>query len=365
MKLKGSKIISICIFLLLLAVVVFIFFRNKERGLNTPKTVLETPFTGLIENSKKIRGTIEAAHIVDIKPHVSGIIDTVYVNMGEQIKNNQPIAKIRVIPSPDEIANAQKNVETSDIQYQLDKKLYYKNLGLYKKGGVSQSKLEEVKAKMEINKLNYDASVTKLKMLLESNVRGSKNEDFTIVRSTLNGIVLGIPFQEGSSVSKRTSTSDGTTIALVANMDSLIFESEINEFDIAKIYLGMKLSLSISSMDSVKLTGTISEISPQSKKEQGINQFKFLASFSQGDYNLHYSGITATADILLNKTDSVLCIKEKYLQFEKDKPYVEIWSNKETVKSYVETGLSDGINVEINKGLDLNDKLVLPDWKEK
>ena len=365
MKIKGSNIISICIFLLLMAVIGFIFFRNKERGINNPKIVLETPFIGSIENSKEIRGTIVAAHIVDMKSHVSGIIDTVYVKMGEQIKNNQPIAKIRVIPSPDEIADAQKSLETSDIQYHLDKRLYDKNLELYKKGGTTQTKIEEVKAKMDITRLNYEASVNKLDMLLKSNVRGLGNEDFTIVRSTLKGTVLKIPFQEGSSVSKRTSTSDGTTIASVANMNSLIFESEINEFDIAKIYIGMKLPLSVSSMDSLKVTGIISEISPQSKKEQGINQFRFLAVFSQGDYNLHYSGVTATADILLNKTDSVLCIKEKYLQFEKDKPYVEILRNEETIKCYVETGLSDGINVEIKKGLTLNNKLVLPDWGEK
>lgn len=362
---KKINPISIGIFLLLIAVVALIFFRNKERSTAIPETTLETPYIEVIKNTKKIKGTIIAKHMIDIKPQVSGIIDKIYVTVGKQIQKNQPIAKIRVVPSPDEIEDAQKGLETSQIQFQLDKRLYDKNLSVLKTGGVSQSKVDEIKAKMQISKLNYESSIKKVEMLLKSNVRGAGNKDFTIVRSTLKGTILEIPLQEGSSASKRTSTYDGTTIASVADMNLHVFESKINEYNISKIHLGMKLQLFISSIDSIKLTAIISEISPISTNENGINKFRFLASLnSQSDYYLPYSGITATSDILLDKTDSVLCIKEKYLQFENNKPYVEIQNNEETVKHDVETGLSDGINIEITKGLKLDDKLVLPNWKK-
>ena len=362
---KKNIITSLGFLLILIAIIAFIFVRNKERGSTVTKSALETPFRGVIKNTKKIKGAIIPSHVVEIKPQVSGIIEKIYVKVGDKIRYNQPIAKIKVIPSPDEIEDAQKNLETNQIHYELDKKLYDKNLALLEKGGVPQSKLDEVKAKMRISRLNYEASIRKLEMLLESNVRGEGNEDFTVVRSALKGTVLEIPLQEGSSVSKRTSVNDGTSIASVANMNSHIFESKINETDITKIHVGMKLQLSISSLDSFEVAATISEISPLLKNENGINKFSFKASVAQSEYNLPYSGITATADIFLNKTDSVLCIKEKFLQFENEKPYVEIWRNEETVKCDIVTGLSDGVNIEISTGLQLDDKLVVPNWNEK
>jgi HlyD family secretion protein len=363
MKMYKRNVVTISLLVLVTAVIVFLFFRNKENP-TIQNMGIEKPFISVVRNSKKIRGVIVAAHIVDIKPQLSGVLEKIYVTVGEQVQKNQPIAKIKVVPSLDEVSSAQKEFRVNRIQYELDKKMLDDHSGVYNLGGISKTKLEEIEANMKISKLNYESSMKKLEMLLNSTVRGADNEDFTIVHSTQSGMVLEIPFQHGSRVVKSTSNTDGTCIASIANMDSLIFKSEINESDIAKIHVGMKLSLVISSMDSVKVAAVISEISPQSLNENGVNKFKFLARLDARDYNLPYSGITATADILFAETDSVLCIKEKFLQFDHGKPYVEVWCDEERVKHKVETGLSDGFNIEIKNGLSLHEKLLLPDWSK-
>ncbi len=358
-----KNVISISLLVMVTAVIVFLFFRNKENS-TIQKKSMEKPFISVVRNTKKIRGLIVAAHIVDIKPQLSGLLDNIYVTVGQQVQKNQPIAKIRVVPSLDEITSAQKEFKINRIQYELDKKLLEDNSDVYNLGGISKTKLKEIEANMKISQLNYESSMKKLEMLLNSRVQGANNEDFTIVHSTLNGVVIEIPFQKGSRVVKSTSNTDGTSIASIANMDSLVFKSKINESDVAKIHVGMKLPLSISSMDSVKVAAVISEISPQSRNENGVNKFRFLARFDSRDYNLPYSGITATADIVFAETDSVLCIKEKVLQFEHGHPYVEVWRDKERVKNKVETGLSDGFNIEIKSGLKRHENLLLPDWNK-
>ena len=71
------------------------------------------------------------------------------------------------------------------------------------------------------------------------------------------------------------------------------------------------------------------------------------------------AGYSANANIVLEKKDSVLVIPEGMLKFEKDSSYVEV----ETVtpqmfeKRMVKTGISDGINIEVVKGLVKTDKV--------
>ena len=70
------------------------------------------------------------------------------------------------------------------------------------------------------------------------------------------------------------------------------------------------------------------------------------------------AGYSANADIVLEKKDSVLALNESLLQFEGDRVFVEVENEPEQFdKRYIEVGLSDGINIEIVKGLSKEDKI--------
>jgi len=70
------------------------------------------------------------------------------------------------------------------------------------------------------------------------------------------------------------------------------------------------------------------------------------------------AGYSANADIVLDKKDSVLSISEALLQFENDSAYVEIETEPQTFeKRFIETGISDGINIEVISGLTKDDNI--------
>ena len=71
------------------------------------------------------------------------------------------------------------------------------------------------------------------------------------------------------------------------------------------------------------------------------------------------AGYSANANIVLEKKDSVLVIPEGLLKFEKDSAYVEVETVKPQIfeKRKVKTGISDGINIEVTKGLAKTDKV--------
>ena len=74
------------------------------------------------------------------------------------------------------------------------------------------------------------------------------------------------------------------------------------------------------------------------------------------------AGYSATADIVLDRRDSVLSIKEKLITFRNDSAFVDIETKEPQVfeQRQIKTGLSDGIVIEVTEGLKKEDKVKVP-----
>ena len=183
----------------------------------------------------------------------------------------------------------------------------------------------------------------------------------TLVRSTIDGMILDVPVKIGNSVIESNTFNDGTTITSVADMGDLIFEGKIDETEVGKITEGMPLILTIGAIDNTKFNAILEHISPKGVEENGAIQFEIKANVElQQDFFIR-SGYSANADIVLDRVDSVLAIPENLLQFDNDSAYVEVETTpQEFEKKYIETGLSDGINIEVKSGLTADDKIKKP-----
>ena len=77
------------------------------------------------------------------------------------------------------------------------------------------------------------------------------------------------------------------------------------------------------------------------------------------------SGYSANAEIVLARVENVLTIPESAIEFSGDSVFVYVIKGDGKNKSYertnVETGLSDGVNIEIKKGLTAKDKVRGPE----
>lgn len=61
---------------------------------------------------------------------------------------------------------------------------------------------------------------------------------------------------------------------------------------------------------------------------------------------------------MLDRRDNVLALNEGLLQFDGDKSFVEVETGPQQFeKRSIQTGLSDGINIEIISGLEKTDKI--------
>ncbi|MDZ4331937.1 MAG: HlyD family efflux transporter periplasmic adaptor subunit, partial [Flavobacterium sp.] len=209
-------------------------------------------------------------------------------------------------------------------------------------------------------KQNYSASRQGYDIVKTGTTSGLGSYANTLIRSTVNGMVLDVPVKVGNQVIESNNFNEGTTIASVADVGRMIFVGKIDESEVGKIKEKLPIEITVGAIENKKFDAVLQYIAPKGKTESGAIQFEIKASLTNRDDTFIRAGLSANASIILEKADKVLAIKESLIQFDKktQKPYVEIETGvqKFTRKDLV-LGVSDGIYVEIKSGIKASDKI--------
>jgi HlyD family secretion protein len=236
----------------------------------------------------------------------------------------------------------------------------FDNFKMVREETIDNTETRFQKADMDLDKAReeFKAAKNNLQLIKEGATESNIEETNTYIRSTIDGMVLDMLVKEGNSVVEVSTTSIGSTIAIVADMSDMIFEGNIDESEIGKIEIGMDLILTIAAIEDEKLNAIIEYISPKGIKERGAVQFTIRANIRLKESQFIRAGYSANADIVLDKRENVLAINESLLQFKDDSVFVEIeTAPQHFVKKEIKVGLSDGINIEVISGLTEEDRI--------
>lgn len=362
------------IILALLSIWLFAYFYSKSKK-NPTIFKTEKPFTTDITKKTVATGSITPKVEVQIKPQVSGVIDELYVEAGQPISKGQLIARIKLVQSLAESNNDQVTVnsasnqlETAKVNYNNAKVELARQKKLYDKKVISQQEYYRFKLDFNLQKEAVKVAERNL-MLVNQRVLQNSGAISNTVYATADGLVLDVPVKKGASVVGRGNFNEGTTIATIADMNSLIFEGLIDEAEVGKVKEGMKIELTIGALEDKKFNAELNFIAPKGTEEEGAIKFQIRAKLLLKKGDRLRAGYSASGDIVLDRKKKVLAIKESMLQFDKgkdkkekrDKPYVEVEvGDQKFEKRYVKTGISDGINIEVLSGVTKKDKIKLP-----
>ena len=165
----------------------------------------------------------------------------------------------------------------------------------------------------------------------------------------------------GNSVINSNTFNDGTTIASVANMNDLIFRGNIDETEVGQLVTGMPMKITIGALQDLSFDASLEYVSPKAVESNGANQFEIKAAVNVLRDSKIRSGYSANAEIVLSKVQKVLSVPESAIEFSGDSTFVYVIKGAGEQKTYertqVVTGLSDGVNIEIKKGLSVKDKV--------
>jgi HlyD family secretion protein len=331
----------------------------------TPPLVVKTssPIFTDIRQIVLVSGSVVPREEVKITPKIPGIIRHVDVQPGDEVKKDQVLAELRVVPDQallnegyNRLRKAKINLMEAERKLDRRKFLHDSNYS-----SMSMEDFEKAKFEYDLAKIDFDAAQNNLQIIKEGGFGLEDNKNQTLIRSTISGMVLEVPVKVGDTVIESNTFNEGTTIATIADMQSLIFEGEIDESDVGKIAYGMKLRLKLGAIENKKIDAVLTYIAPKGKSEdKGQVQFQIKAAITPDPDVFIRAGYSANAEIVLEERKHVLSIDEKCLKFDDNTPYVEVQKNDQTfARQDVKLGLSDGIHVEIVGGLTEKDKIKL------
>lgn len=355
---KGVTIsLLILIALVFFGALYYLYAKNQESPIvfETDKAEVKT-----IVKSTIATGNIVPDEEVLIKPNISGIIEAIYIKAGESIKAGDLIAKIKVVANVSNLSNSQNQVQTAKINLDNQEKMFQRQKTLFDKGVISANDFDASQLAYRQAKQNYAASKQSYDIVKTGTTSGLGNYANTLIRSTVNGMVLDVPVKVGNQVIESNNFNEGTTIASVADIGRMIFVGKVDESEVGKIKEKMPIEITIGAIENKKFDADLNYIAPKGKTENGAIQFEIKASMDNKDNTFIRAGLSANASIILEKADKVLAVKESLIQFDKKtlKPYVEIeTSSQKFIRKDIVLGVSDGIYVEIKSGVKSSDKI--------
>ena len=332
----------------------FVFLYQKSLPKVTKYEIL-TPERTSLEKTTIATGKVEPRDEILIKPQISGIIAEVYKEAGEMVNSGEVIAKVKVIPELGQLNSAESRVRLAEMNAKQAENEFGRNDQLYKDKLISREEYERAEVSVKQAREELKAATDNLQIVKEGITQSSASFSSTLIRSTIDGLILDVPIKVGNSVIMSNTFNDGTTIASVANMNDLIFRGKIDETEVGKVYEGMPVKLTIGALQNLTFDATLEYISPKATEENGANQFEIKAAVKAPEGVQIRSGYSANAEIVLERADNVLAVPESAIEFSGDSTFVYVLTKAGTPQEFrrqaVEVGMSDGIKIVIKSGI--------------
>jgi len=347
-----KKILLILLTLIILAVFIGTAFFLYQKSQEKP-VIFETAtaFTADIVKKTVATGSIKPRKEIEIKPQVSGVVDQLFVEAGDLVEKGDLIARIQLIPDMEHLSAAESKLESARINLRNAKLDYDRQKTLYDDGLIGELAFNKFVLNYELQQEAVNSTSETVDLIKEGASKKSGNVA-NLVRTTVSGMVLVVPVREGTFVTETNTFNQGTTIANVANMRDLIFEGRLDESEIGKVREGMALILNVGAIPGQSFNADLEYVSPKGMDDQGTIKFEIKAAVAVQDDLFLRAGYSANADIVLDRRDQVLVINEGNLITEEGKTYVEVeTAPQEFERKEIETGLSDGINIEVLDGI--------------
>ena len=376
MKRTTTVIILVLIVVIFSVSLYYLWSKNQENSITyvTEKASNETLVLKTVAT-----GSIVPKEEVLIKPNISGVVDEVYVEAGEYVKQGDLIAKIRVIPNVSNLTSAKNNIasnqtalQTAEINYKTQKAIYDRQKELFDKGVIAANEFDQInntylqaKQQVEQARISVTQSRQNYDIIKTGTTSGLGNIAQTQVRATVAGMVLDVPVKAGNQVIEANNFNEGTSIASLADVKKMIFEGKVDESEVGKIKEGLPLEITVGAIENEKFDAVLDYIAPKGVEENGAIQFEIKGSLKQIDSTFIRAGLSANASIILDKVEGVLAIKEALVQYDSKtkKPFVEIAvGDQKFERRDVELGLSNGIFVEIKSGISESDEIKI--WNQ-
>jgi HlyD family secretion protein len=293
-------------------------------------------------------GSVEPLVKVDVKSVLSGKVVELLVREGDKVRRGQVLARVEPdVNQARDLSQVKNAVEEAEIALSEARATHERNRGLFDQGLLSQQADLETETRYRQAKANYEAALEKYEIVQESGVPIALANAATAQRlnvtSPMDGLVIRRDVELGDTVMSGVSSFNaGTILMTVADVDTMIIKSGINEVDIGKIRLEQPVRITLDAYPKVKFAGVIERIAPAARLEEKVKVFEVEIAIDRQGTELR-TGMTANIDVVGEKREGVLTVPVEAI-FKKDETdVVYVKKAEEPQKEAKEGGLLSSV----------------------
>jgi HlyD family secretion protein len=300
---------------------------------------------GRIERIVVATGTIEPGREVEVRPRIAGIVERIYVDDGDLVKQGQPLLEIERELLESQLREAQAAVKEAQVEVHYAGIEVDRSSELERSGASSPQKGDEARARHE----RAQAALARARAVRDTL---ATELSYATVTSPMAGRVLDVVAEEGQAVSPVTAVTGGTLLLSLAATDSLHLEGLVDENEVSRVALGQPARIRTEAFADRVFEGRVTEIAPLGQRVQNVTYFEVEIEVTDPDAQLLKPRMSGDGEIVTEVVDDALVVPETALRYRGDDIYVERQDGDAPAeRRIVHIGIVDGKKVQILDGL--------------
>lgn len=349
----------------------YVYMRPKDEV----SYITEPVKRGRISQTVSATGEIAASQLVEVGAQASGQVRKMHVKIGDAVQKGDLIAEIDSTSQTNELNTNKARLQTYQAQLESAKialRSAQRKFGRYQTlanaDAVSKEEFDNAAdnlaaAQARIKELNSSIRQTQIAINTSEADLG-----YTRITAPISGTVVALVVQEGQTVN---ANQTAPTIVQIADLSKMLNKMQIAEGDATKVKAGQGVKFTILSEPDTPISTTLDSVDPG------------LTTMSQGSYSTstdttssaiyYYAratvpnpegklaiGMTTQNTIEIAAAGEVLIVPTIAIKNRDGKKVVRVLgADGKAVEKEVQTGLKDGMNTEIQSGLNEGDQVVM------
>jgi HlyD family secretion protein len=290
----------------LVAVAVVIYFlASGVTGSSAVAYKLATVSRGNIETTVTATGSLSPVTTVEVGTQVSGTIDSVFVDYNDRVQRGQILAVLDTALLKATVLEAEANVEKARAQLDEAESDFKRNKALFESKLISEADFIPYRVALATQQAALKSADAALQ-------RARRNLQYAVIRSPINGIVIGRNVEAGQTVAASLSTP--TLFIIAEDLSRMEILADVDESDIGQIKVGQDVRFEVATYADKEFSGTVKQVRLQPQTVSNVVTYTVVVGASNDD-GLLLPGMTATLDFITDQRKDVLLIPAGALRF--------------------------------------------------
>ncbi|WGK60617.1 efflux RND transporter periplasmic adaptor subunit [Halopseudomonas sp. SMJS2] len=358
------------LFAVLAGVVALLWFFWLAPDSKGPELVTAPVERGDIEDSVTALGTLEPLNYVDVGTQVSGQLEKLHVEEGEQVEEGQLLAEIdatiylaKVEATEAQLENLQAQLADREATQVLARLQAERQRNLIKLDATSQESVEQADATLRSATAQIAALKAQIRQL-ESQLKEARADlSYTRIYAPMTGTVVDQLANQGQTLN---ANQTAPIIVQIADLSTMTVRTQVSEADITQLQVGMPVWFTTLGQPDVRREGVLRQILPTPEIVNNVVLFNALFDVPNPDGKLlpqmsaQVFFVKAAADNVLTIPVSALKPVERRPGAGADQRYrVQVLENGEPQPRVISVGTMTRVSAEVLEGLEEGDEIVI------